>query len=121
LLKGISDDTVVDNSSANQDETTARSICDNELYQLLLGHDFKMKVQDNNTKEYNCPLSWWKSSADRFINLGKLAIKYLGVPATSAPSERIWGRAARVLCWGFYGRSGGTSISAFPQYPAGSW
>ena len=25
------------------------------------------------------------------------------------------------LCWGFYGRSGGTSISAFPQDPAGSW
>ena len=25
------------------------------------------------------------------------------------------------LCWGFYGRSGGTSIGAFPQDPAGSW
>ena len=99
MLKGISDDTVADNSSANQDETTARSMCENELYQLLLGNDFQMKVQDNNSKEYNCPLSWWKSSGHRFINLGKLAIKYLGVPvpATSAPSERIWSRAARVL------------------------
>jgi hypothetical protein len=97
LLKGISDDTVVDDSSANQDETTARSICENELFQLLLGNDFQMKIQDNISKEYNCPLSWWKSSAHRFINLAKLAIKYLGVPATSAPSERIWSRAARVL------------------------
>jgi hypothetical protein len=26
-----------------------------------------------------------------------LAVKYLAVPATSAPSERIWSRAARVL------------------------
>ena len=25
------------------------------------------------------------------------------------------------LCWGFYGRFGGTSIGAFPQDPAGSW
>jgi len=25
------------------------------------------------------------------------------------------------LCVGFYGRSGGTSIGAFPQDPAGSW
>ena len=27
------------------------------------------------------------------------------------------------MCWGFYGRSGsgGTSIGAFPQDPAGSW
>ena len=31
------------------------------------------------------------------MNLGKLVIKYLAVPATSAPSERIWSRAARVL------------------------
>jgi hypothetical protein len=26
-----------------------------------------------------------------------LAVKYLAIPATSAPSERIWSRAARVL------------------------
>jgi hypothetical protein len=30
------------------------------------------------------------------MNLGKLVIKYLAVPATSAPSERIWNKAARV-------------------------
>ncbi len=31
------------------------------------------------------------------MNLGKLVIKYLAVPTTSAPSERILSRAARVL------------------------
>ena len=98
LLKGISDDTVGDDSSANQDDTTAHSLSENELYQLLLGNDFKMRMQDNNSKVYNCPLSWWKSSAGRYImNLGKLVIKYLAIPATSAPSEHIWSRAARVL------------------------
>jgi hAT family C-terminal dimerisation region len=97
LLKGISDDTVGDDLSANEDNTTAHTLCENELYQLLLGNDFKMKVHDKISKVYNCPLSWWKSSAHRFVNLGKLAVKYLGVPATSAPSERIWSRAARVL------------------------
>jgi hypothetical protein len=89
LLKGISDDTA-DDSSANQEDTAARSLCKNELYQLLLGNDFKMKIQDTDSKVYNCPLSWWKLSAHQYINLGKLAIKYLSVPATSAPSERIW-------------------------------
>jgi hypothetical protein len=39
LLKGISDDTA-DDSSANQDDTIAHSLCENELYQLLLGNDF---------------------------------------------------------------------------------
>jgi hypothetical protein len=54
LLKGISDDTA-DDSSANQEDTTAHSLCENELYQLLLGNDFKMRMQDNNSKVYNCP------------------------------------------------------------------
>ena len=48
-------------------------------------------------RRYACPLSWWNSSAHRFKNLERLAVKYLAIPATSAPSERIWSRAARVL------------------------
>ncbi|CAG8498676.1 16909_t:CDS:2 [Racocetra fulgida] len=36
------------------------------------------------------PLLWWKQQQSRFPNLSKLAQKYLGVPATSAPSERIF-------------------------------
>jgi hypothetical protein len=56
-----------------------------------------MKIKNVESKVYNCPLSWWKSSAGRYMNLGKLVIKYLAVPATSAPSEHIWSRAARVL------------------------
>ena len=56
-----------------------------------------MKMKNIESKVYNCPLSWWKTSADRYMNLGKLVIKYLAVLATSAPSERIWSRAARVL------------------------
>ena len=79
LLKGISDD-IADISSVNQVDTTAFGQCENELYQLLLGNDFKMKMQENNSKIYNCPLSWWKSSGHRYINFGKLAVKYLGVP-----------------------------------------
>ncbi len=63
LLKGISDDTAGNDSSANQDDTTAHSLCKNELYQFLLGNNFKMRMQDNNSKVYYCPLSWWKSSA----------------------------------------------------------
>ena len=75
---------------------TANMLCENEMYQLLLGNDFKMKMQ-NIEKKYNCPLSWWKLSDHRFKNLERLAVKYLAIPAMSSPSERIWSRAARVL------------------------
>ena len=82
----------------DQDNTaTANILCENEMYQLLLGNDFKMKMQNIKTKVYNCPLDWWKTSAHRFKNFERLAVKYLAIPATSAPSERIWSRAARVL------------------------
>jgi hypothetical protein len=79
------------------DTATAKMLCKNELHQLLLGNDFKMKMQNTETKAFNCPLSWWKSSAHRFKNSERLAVKYLAIPATSAPSERISSQAARVL------------------------
>jgi len=96
LLNGIG----VDNTTAPDDQdnsATANILCENQMYQLLLGNDFKMKMQNSETKAYNCPLDWWKTSAHRFKNFERLAVKYLAIPATSAPSERIWSRAARVL------------------------
>ncbi len=70
----------------NQDNTaTANMLCENEIYQLLLGNDFKMKMQNIKTKVYNCPLDWWKTSAHRFKNFERLAVKCLAIPATSAP------------------------------------
>ncbi len=56
-----------------------------------------MKMQYINTKLYKCPLFGWKSSAHQFKNFERLAVKYLAIPATSAPSERIWSQASRVL------------------------
>jgi hypothetical protein len=56
-----------------------------------------MNMQDINTKLYNCPFSWWKSSAHQFKKFERLAVKYLIISATSVPSERIWSQASRVL------------------------
>ena len=62
MLKSISDDTVNDTNGSNHDHDqegdTAKSQCENELYQLLLGNKFKMKMKDIESKVYNCPLSW---------------------------------------------------------------
>ncbi len=88
LLNGIGGDKTTPD---DQDNTaTANILCENEMYHLLLGNDFKMKMQNIETKVHNCPLDWWKTSAHRFKNFERLAVKYLAVPATSAPSERIW-------------------------------
>jgi len=52
----------------------------------------------NASGDFHDPLSWWKSQgALRFPHLAKLAKTYLYIPATSAPSERVWSRASNIL------------------------
>jgi hypothetical protein len=59
LLNGIGGDKTTPNDQVNT--ATANMLCENKMYQLLLGNDFKMKIQNIEKKVCNCPLSWWKS------------------------------------------------------------
>ncbi|KAL3761407.1 hypothetical protein ACHAWU_007366 [Discostella pseudostelligera] len=43
------------------------------------------------------PLDWWRDNSTKYPNLALLALEYLAIPATSAPSERVFSRAGRLL------------------------
>lgn len=43
------------------------------------------------------PLQWWASNQGRFPRLANLSRKYLAVPATSTPSERIFSLAGNTI------------------------
>ena len=45
----------------------------------------------------SCPLVWWRERKDRYPVLFEMARVYLAVPASSAPSERVFSAAKLVL------------------------
>jgi len=44
----------------------------------------------------NC-MEWWSMNSSTFPNISKIAKKYLSVPASSAPCERLFSKARRVI------------------------
>ncbi len=54
-------------------------------------------MRDEATGEFNCPLKWWNVHKNSFYYVSKLAMKYLSIPATSAPSERVFSTAGLTI------------------------
>jgi hypothetical protein len=44
------------------------------------------------------PLEWWKLNDNRYPLMLTSALKYLGIPGTSTPSERIFSKAEEIIC-----------------------
>jgi hypothetical protein len=55
------------------------------------------KVVVGGTKVFNDPLKWWKDKEAYFPLLSSLARVYLALQATSAPSERVFSVASRLI------------------------
>jgi hypothetical protein len=51
----------------------------------------------NGDDVYNDPLVWWRIHYDKYPNIWKLARCILAIPATSAPSERVFSAAANIV------------------------
>jgi hypothetical protein len=72
-----------------------RSMCDNEL-KGYMDDSVRMPLNEDDGS-YTNPLDWWKMYAGTYPVLACLAKRYLAIPATSAPSERIFSRAGRII------------------------
>lgn len=54
-------------------------------------------LQEAECSLYINPLNWWRDNANRYPNLSKLSKKYLNIPATSVPSERVFSTAGDII------------------------
>ena len=81
-----------EDADEDEDDEMMRNICYTEFQRYK-----NVSIALHNTDgSFNEPLAWWKKST-KFPLLATLAHEYLAIHATSAPSERIWSRASRVL------------------------
>jgi len=64
---------------------------DEEKHRNLVRHEvnaFLIETQTLNDMDH--PLMWWKAKRFNFPNVARVARKWLSVPATSNPSERVF-------------------------------
>lgn len=74
------------------------AIVRNELsaYRAVAGIPLRTLVADGNY-DYPSPLEWWKNNCALFPNVAKVARMVLCIPATSAPSERVFSHAGLTI------------------------
>jgi hypothetical protein len=88
------DDSSDDDNSDNEAELTVEAAVDAEVRAYRMHKGCAMASPD---RRYYCPLEWWKLHHAQFPNVWKLAQRILAIPATSAPSERVFSAAANVV------------------------
>lgn len=74
---------------------TANQRAENELGAYRTAHNLPMFVAGGGV--FSNPLDWWRQNAHLFPTVAYLARKYLCIPATSAPSERVFSHAGLTI------------------------
>lgn len=75
----------------------ARGDCSVEAMNMLCRDELNRYKYMPSIPASEDPLKWWADNESKFPVLSVLAIRYLAIPATSAPSERLWSIASLII------------------------
>jgi hypothetical protein len=79
---------------ARDPEVCVATAADAELTLYKQEPSIRLKNDDGT---FNCPLTWWKFNERKYKLLSVLASRVLCIPATSAPSERVFSIAGLTI------------------------
>lgn len=77
-----------------------------ELFQTQVGDKHTLQLAKEEVAAYKTvssisvdsdPLLWWKTNEPTYPLIAKMAKRYLAIPATSVPSERIFSTAGDIV------------------------
>ncbi len=78
---------------ADVDGTALEDIVSNEIQKYQSDKGLGLQKDGG----YNCPLEWWRVHCSDYPHIWKVAERILAIPATSAPSERVFSAAANIV------------------------
>ena len=100
LFASFLNDSSSDDSNDDQEEVaeeSIESIVTKKLDKYKKEKGAHLFVNGSNAdKGFNSPLQWWKQNHREYPNIWMLAKRILSVPATSAPSERVFSVASLI-------------------------
>ncbi len=80
-----------------QFEAVAERVIDAAIAELTLYRDEPSLPLQNADGSFSCSLKWWKNNEGKYKMISKLALRVLCIPATSAPSERVFSVAGLTI------------------------
>ena len=85
---------ITHDNQVTQATTTSRQ---SVVSQMDCSLEVKMYCRELNLPRKDDPLLWWMTNQAKYPLVSKVAFKYLGIPATSVPSERLFSKAGELV------------------------
>lgn len=92
---GMNSNSLDTEGGEEQGTSQVHTMCAEEL--MRYRHEICLPIFCTESGRFTDPLQWWESHKYKYPTIFELSQRYLSIPATSAPSERLWSLASRIV------------------------